>query len=261
MLEATDRSERSGHDDLRERIRLLAADLHGDGHVPLDPAELLTQVTWAAVELLPEIDHAGITLVARAGKKSRPHELTSTAPTGPVPAEVDALQHAYDEGPCFEAIWRERTVRIDDLSTETRWPAFVAAALEATPVRSSMSMQLFVGEMELGALNLYSDRPGSISRATEYLAEDLATHAAIALLGARRQQQFRSALASRDIIGQAKGVLMERFAIDAVAAFDLLRRLSQESNTRLADIAERLLASGVGTSAVTARPTRNLTEE
>ena len=70
-----------------------------------------------------------------------------------------------------------------------------------------------------------------------------AAHTSVAWNSMRREQQFRSALASRDVIGQAKGMLMERFNIDAVAAFQLLRRLSQESNTRLVDIAERLVAT------------------
>jgi AmiR/NasT family two-component response regulator len=57
----------------------------------------------------------------------------------------------------------------------------------------------------------------------------------------RRHEQFRSALASRDLIGQAKGILMERFDLNAVTAFDLLRKLSQESNTKLVDVADRLV--------------------
>ena len=75
------------------------------------------------------------------------------------------------------------------------------------------------------------------------LARVLAAHTTMAWNILRRQQQFHSALTSRDIIGQAKGLLMERFDIDAVRACDLLRRLSRESGTEVAEIAERLVAT------------------
>ena len=109
------------------------------------------------------------------------------------------------------------------------------------PVRSSLSIQLYVSDLDMGALNLYSDRPHAFDDETCNLAHILATHAAVAISGARRSSQFRSALASRDIIGQAKGMLMERFDVDAVRAFDLIRKLSQNTNTRLSDVAERLV--------------------
>lgn len=69
----------------------------------------------------------------------------------------------------------------------------------------------------------------------------LATHAALAWHMVRRDEQFRSALASRDVIGQAKGMLMERFDLDAVRAFELLKRLSQNMNTPLADVAQQVV--------------------
>lgn len=93
----------------------------------------------------------------------------------------------------------------------------------------------------MGAPNLYSERPNAFDAESRDLAHILATHAAVAISGARRSEQFRSALASRDIIGQAKGMVMERLDIDAVRAFDLIRTLSQNTNTRLVDVAERLV--------------------
>ena len=232
-------AERSTH--VHSEIARLARIVHGtNSSENITPAAVLDKVATAAVELLPVVDHAGVTLVHKRHRLSRP-ELRSTAETGSVPRTFDGLQHKYGEGPCFEAIWTHNTVYIDDVRNETRWPALMAAVCAQTTIRSTLSIQLYVVDLELGALNLFSETPNAFDTTTENLADTLATHAAIALNTARRSEQFRSALASRDIIGQAKGIIMERFDIDAVHAFDILRRLSQESNTPVAEIAAQLV--------------------
>jgi GAF domain-containing protein len=116
----------------------------------------------------------------------------------------------------------------------------MAAALAQTPVRSTLAIQLYTDGQGLGALNLFSDTAGGIDDETEEQAFNLATHAAIALSSARRGEQFSSALASRDLIGQAKGMIMERFDLDAIAAFRLIRTLSQEMNVPVIEVARRL---------------------
>ncbi|MFE5647074.1 GAF and ANTAR domain-containing protein [Rhodococcus sp. NPDC056516] len=226
--------------DIYERISHLARTVHGTltGGV-MAPQQVLDEVTEAAVKLLDGVDHAGITLVRRAGPGHRP-DLESTSATGPVPQRFDALQHEYSQGPCFDAIWSHQTVRISDVVEELRWPHLMNAVREETPVRSAMSIQLYTDGQELGALNIYSDTSGGFDADTEELAVNLATHAAIALSSARRGQQFRSALASRDLIGQAKGVIMERFDVDAIAAFHMLRTLSQEMNIPVIELATRV---------------------
>ena len=103
-----------------------------------------------------------------------------------------------------------------------------------------MSIQLYTNKFELGALNLYSESTGIFTPQIEELALAMAAHAAIELSGTRRSDQFRSALASRDIIGQAKGIINERYNISAVAAFKLIK-LSQERNTLLSEIATELV--------------------
>lgn len=109
-----------------------------------------------------------------------------------------------------------------------------------TPIRSTLSIQLFTDGQELGALNLLSEAAGGFDAETEEQAINLATHAAIALSSARRGEQFLSALASRDLIGQAKGMIMERFDVDAVAAFRMLRTFSQEMNVPVLELARRI---------------------
>ncbi|PKZ62992.1 hypothetical protein CYJ73_24260, partial [Gordonia terrae] len=110
-------------------------------------------------------------------------------------------------------------------------------------LRQTRGGSLYTTDQELGALNLYAETPHAFDRDSLALALNLATHAAIALSSARREEQFHSALASRDIIGQAKGMIMERYNIDALQAFELLRKLSQDSNMRLADVAKQLVHS------------------
>jgi hypothetical protein len=92
-----------------------------------------------------------------------------------------------------------------------------------------------------GALNLFSFRPNVWRAEAETIGTVLAAHAASALLASREGEQLHAALLSRDRIGQAKGIIMERFGVDEVRAFGMLQRLSQESNTRLADIAARVI--------------------
>ncbi|MDT5012235.1 MAG: hypothetical protein QOH57_3852 [Mycobacterium sp.] len=96
----------------------------------------------------------------------------------------------------------------------------------------------------MGALNLFGTKPEVFTIENEAVAAMLATHAATALIADDKRLQFQSALASRDIIGQAKGMIMERFNVDAVRAFELLRSFSQNSNTRLALVAEEVVSRG-----------------
>lgn len=227
-------------DRIHTEIASLAREFHGASEEPVTPDAVLQRTTEAAVTLLPHVDHAGITLVRRRRRNARP-DLESTAATGPAPGHFDELQHLNGDGPCFDAIWEHHTVRVDDFTQEDRWPQFVKAVLAETPIRSALSIRLYVSGMELGALNLQSDTADAFDEDSEDLATVLATHAAIALSSARRGEQFRSALASRDIIGQAKGMIMERYDTDAVRAFEILARLSQDSNIPLADVAAQLV--------------------
>ena len=221
---------------IHAQISRMARSLHTYEDADIGVEALLAEVTETSVRILPDVRHAVVTLV-----EGRHRTLRSTAATGPVPRTLDELQEQHQQGPCLDAIWEHHTVRVDDYESETRWPKFVVALLAQTPVRSSLSIQLYTNESELGALNLFSDRSGAFTEQVEDLAVALAAHAAIGLSGARHGGQFRSALASRDIIGQAKGVIMERHNLDAVAAFKLLVKISQERNTPVDEIARKLV--------------------
>ncbi len=132
-------------------------------------------------------------------------------------------------------------MHIPDLGAESRWPQFTAAAVEAG-IGAMLCFPLFVAEATLGALNLYASRTGAFDAHARFTGLIVATHAAVAITGARQEETLTAALAHRDIIGQAKGIVMERFHLDAPRAFALLARLSQTENIKLRDIAEQLVA-------------------
>jgi GAF domain-containing protein len=134
----------------------------------------------------------------------------------------------------------KQTFHIADLENDFRWPKYRKDALAETPIRSIMAFQLFIADRSMGALNVYAEEPGAFDDETEEIGLIFATHSALAWNSARRDEQFQRALASRDVIGQAKGMVMERYNIGAIQAFDMLKKLSQDSNVPLARIAEEL---------------------
>ena len=181
--------------------------------------------------------YAGITLAVRGG------EVTNVVATHRYPMVLDAIQNRCREGPCVTAAWRHHMMLVDDLNVDLRWPRYRRYVLEQTPIRSILAYELFVDGTSMAALNFYANHPHGFNDDSAELGGIFATHVALAWSMMRRQDQFRSALASRDIIGQAKGLIMERFHLDAVEAFELLTRLSQQSNTKLIDIARTLIDS------------------
>jgi len=137
----------------------------------------------------------------------------------------------------------QKTVRVPDLCTEQRWPEFARRACELG-AGSMLSFQLFVEGDNLGALNLISCQRGGFDEESEHVGLPFAAHAAIAFAAADKQDQMRQAIHTRDLIGQAKGILMERFKIDADQAFHILTKASQHTNRKLRDVAEQLVYAG-----------------
>lgn len=154
----------------------------------------------------------------------------------PPVAELDELQTTLNEGPCISALREHDTVYIEDMATSTRWPG--SPAPHPTAVwRSLLSFQLFVRRENLGALNLFADESAAFNEESLLIGGTLARHASIAMIGAAAQTQFDAALASRDIVGQAKGLLMHRENLTGIQAFALLLKTSQNANIKLVDIA------------------------
>lgn len=220
-------------DGLAHQLSVMARSLQADPTVE----ETLQGIVRAALVNIPSARHAGITMVDRSGRVSTP------AATDDFVELIDQLQYQVRQGPCLTSIREQATVRADDLSSETRWPAFAARAVELG-VRSMLSFQLFVDDHDLGALNLYSTQAQRFDEMDEQIGLLLAGHAAIAMVGAQNRHNFAVALDTRDLIGQAKGILMERHKITAKQAFELLVRASQMSNRKLHEIAADLADTG-----------------
>jgi GAF domain-containing protein len=201
---------------------------------PSSVEEVLAGVTATAREIIPGVDAAGVLLITGTGR------FESHAGTSELPHKLDALQEKFGEGPCVQAAVDELIVRSDDFTKEDRWPQYTAAALEIG-VHSGLSFKLYTSNKTAGALNLFAFRPNVFDAQSEAIGSVLAAHAAAAILASRRGEQLESALVNRDLIGQAKGIIMERYKVDAVRAFDMLRELSQSSNTKLVSVAQRVV--------------------
>jgi GAF domain-containing protein len=146
----------------------------------------------------------------------------------------------YGEGPCVQVAVDDMIARTDDFRSEERWPRYSKAVVELG-VLSGLSVKLYTADRTAGALNLFGFEANAFDGEDETIATVLAAHAAAAILASRQGEQLESALSTRDRIGQAKGIIMERYKVDDVRAFEMLKQLSQDSNTRLADIAQRVI--------------------
>ncbi|MEG9247854.1 GAF and ANTAR domain-containing protein [Arthrobacter sp. Soc17.1.1.1] len=202
-----------------------------------DADAILHKIVGAAIDLIPGVEEGSISTV-----QARRHVI-SRAPSNETAARLDTLQNEAGEGPCLDAIWKQRTVRVPDMGTEPRWPHFSALAAEAG-AGSMLCFQLYVEGDNLGALNLYSTRPHTFTDESEHVGLVVAAHAAVGYAEAVKIDHLETALQSRDLIGQAKGILMERHKIPADQAFGILNRASSESNIKLHEIAQRTVDTG-----------------
>lgn len=233
-VEEGDHSDPPGGGRLHEALEQLVS-LQRDG---VQPEDALRELIHSAASSVPGSQYAGITLVDDAGK------ITSVAATHDYAIVLDEIQSQVTEGPCLSATWENHTILVNDLEADDRWPQYRTAVLERTPVRAIASFQLHTEGRSLAALNFYAEAPNAFASDAVEMGLIYAAHTTVAWNSVRREQQFRTALSNRDVIGQAKGMLMERFNVDAVAAFELLRRLSQDANVKLAQVAERVVAEG-----------------
>lgn len=144
-------------------------------------------------------------------------------------------------------------ISISDTRGDPRWPGFCAAA-QACGVHSMLCVPLRIDEQCIGTLTLYADQAAAFSGPDIRLVELFAALAALSLADAQRAEQLREAITSRDLIGQSKGIIMERFKVDVETAFDVLVRTSQALNVKLAEIARHLTQTGELMGAAPASP-------
>jgi GAF domain-containing protein len=199
-------------------------------------APMLNAVVRTAVETIPPADYAGLVLVA--GRSVEP-----IATTGEPVRALDHWQQDHGLGPCVYAAQHQQPVRIPDTRLEERWAGFgPRAVLEG--VLSMMCLPLYVDHERIGTLSLYATRADAFTAQHERVAALFATHAALALAEARRLARIRTALNSRQLIGQATGILMERHRLTSEAAFKQLSTVSQQTNHKLVAVAEHLIETG-----------------
>ena len=224
---------RTDVNELAEQLGRLARHLEAEDST----SQMLDEVVAAAVQLIPGAEEASISLVRARRQITSPHR------TGELPRLVDAIQTETAEGPCLDAAYEHQTVRVPDLRHEQRWPRFARRAFEAG-AGSMLSFQLYVQGDTMGALNLYNREPDGFDDESEQVGLLFASHAAVAFADAQKLDHLDRAVASRDLIGQAKGMLMERYRIDGDGAFRVLARVSQASNRPLRDVAQELVSTG-----------------
>lgn len=200
---------------------------------PGDLDETLSRITQAAVDLVPDVEYASITV------RRSDDGLETVAPTHETLLRIDAEQYGFREGPCYDATTDAVHVISPHLAEDTRFPRFAKVAV-SHGIEAMAGLRLFEGPAT-GALNLYSTRRGSF-KDLDSIAELFTHQAGLALAYARQVTQLKEAVATRQLIGQAVGITMERFGLDDARAFGFMTRLSQDSNTKLRVVAERLIA-------------------
>jgi GAF domain-containing protein len=216
--------------DLVEAARRLSVSL-----TPGDLDHTLERITAAAVEVLEDVAYASITIKHADGR------LETVAPTDDLLCDIDAAQYDLQEGPCYESAAETVHVTAPDLATDPRFPRYAPIALKAG-IHAQAGVRLFDTPRSQGALNLYSVQTGSFE---DLSALDLlvAHQSAMAIQYAQEIHSLQEAVRTRQTIGQAVGIVMERYQLNEQRAFAFLTRLSQHGNVKLRVIAEELVAS------------------
>ncbi|MEV6313691.1 GAF and ANTAR domain-containing protein [Streptomyces sp. NPDC051776] len=221
-------------EDFAERMAAMARDLLAQESVDAT----LERITESAVEHVEGCDAAGILLF-------RDQHVETLAPTDGMVIHSDQLQERLKEGPCFDAAReREPVFRIKDFTQPSQeWPKYIQQASDLG-IGSMMGFLLYTLDEDLGALNLYSRMPSAFTKGSETAGWLLASHAAVAFSSARTADQLQKALDTRHTIGEAMGIVRERYDLGEQDAFNVMRRLSQDRNIKLRVLARRICETG-----------------
>jgi GAF domain-containing protein len=204
-----------------------------------DPDErpTLQMVAERAVDVVPACEFASVSLRRRRGRVETP------ASTSELASRCDALQYRLEEGPCLEAVWDGDCHLAEDIATDSRWPRWGPRVAELG-VGSVLSIRLSNDSETIGALNLYATRTHAFSSDDVDIASIFTVHATNALNSARLVSGLQSAVQSRHLIGVAQGILMASYQLTLDQSFELLRRYSSESNTKIRDVAQHVVDIG-----------------
>jgi GAF domain-containing protein len=218
---------------LHREVADLARRMHAETRPHYEP--VAAEFAALASSYIQGVTEAGALLLVPGSGRRSVSEPDSTA------ALVEQLHEEVGEGPAIDAVRTQQVVRVADLVAETRWPRFTEAAISRSPVRAILCCPLHTHIHSWGALILLAHQPHGLDDDAQEAGTILAAHMALTLEAVHHDRHYRSALGSRDIIGQAKGMLMERFEIDANEAFALLTRLAEESHRPVVVVAKEML--------------------
>jgi GAF domain-containing protein len=215
------------------RVASVMAQVAQDLETSGDRDEMLSRVTRFACETIPGVGFASVSVRFRDG------HLETFAATDAVIIRADALQYELREGPCYETASAKEAVSSDDVATDPRWPAYGPAAADLG-LRAQLAVLFYDNPQSRGALNLYSSDAKGLSKQLP-LAQLFAKHAAIAMGHSYTVEGLRDALSTRKTIGQAVGIVMERYRLSEDRAFDFLMRVSQTGNVKLRKVAAQIV--------------------
>jgi len=219
-----------------DRRNALGADAFARLAVELYDADGMDETVEAVVQFALQAEacsYAGVTLTLRGSREV-------AAVTDPLVTEIYELQSEIGEGPMLTALSQGVAVHVADVEAETRWPVW-AARLTQYRVRSSLHVPMWANEQLIGVLSLFHTDPNAFSEDDEAIAHILARHASIAVASTRDDETMTAAVDARKLVGQAMGILMERFDVDETGAFEILKRYSQQNNLKLRDVAQELI--------------------
>lgn len=218
-------------ESLSRRIAELARSLQAEE----GSGETMDLAVTLAVDVVEGAEDAGISLVLRGRIVETP---AATSERG---FQADRLQQELGDGPCVTALRDEEIISCPDLAAETRWGAWGPRTAEEAGIGSMLCFRMFTQKERLGALSLYATEPHAFTGADVESGLSFAAHTAIAVTVARQEENMDLALDSRSLIGQATGIVMDRYDIDAVRAFAVLKRISQQSNVKMHEVAVELI--------------------
>jgi transcriptional regulator with GAF, ATPase, and Fis domain len=206
-------------------------------------AEALEESVRLAVAAIDGAEMAGISWLVRGQKIETPFC------TDPLVSQLDSLQSEFGEGPAIDATIEGTTSVVDDTSTDERWPKFSRAVADLE-ISSLLSCQLSSPRRALGSLNLYAYKRNAFDPLCKELAEIYAAHASIVLASRSLENDLRTAVDTRGIIGQAMGILIERHKVTPGQAFDMLVKASQNRHMKLRDVAGYVVQTGIDPAAL-----------
>jgi GAF domain-containing protein len=212
----------------------LLTDAAREIHSRQDLDSTLAAVVGCLHACLPTPHHVGVSLAVRDDL------VEARSASDEVAQELDRLQHSLGEGPALDVLTHDPVITVHDLQHEQRWSSYVPLAVDRG-VRALLAVRLASADRVHGSLSVYSTTDDTIDPLAERITTLFASHAALAVERSRREDGLESALLSRTVIGQAVGLVMERFALDEELAFRYLVRLSSNKNVKLREIARELV--------------------